>query len=90
MADPVVCQHIAQCLGSIRIPSVSAPRFVEFLERGCGSNRPFQRAWSMDGLVRLAEQHGDYRPLAEAALAAGMSDPAASVRARARRILDGS
>lgn len=87
MSDPVVCQHIAQCLGALRVPKVSAPCFAESLERGCGSERPFLRAWAMDGLVRLAEQHPDYRPVADAKVAAGMSDPAASVRARARRIL---
>jgi len=51
--------------------------------------RPFVRAWSLDALAHLAKGQGQYRTNFEVALKRASEDEAASVRARARQILDG-
>ena len=79
--------HICQAMGSIQVPPDAAPLYHSFLTEAAESERPFLRAWGTDGLVRLAEQHPRYLPDARRVLEKAAGDPAASVRARARRIL---
>ena len=78
--------HIAQAVGSLPVPAEVAERFAAFLRGGLVSERPFLRAWAMDGMVRLAREHPDYSEEADLALHAAFADPAASVKARARRV----
>jgi hypothetical protein len=86
---PWARQHVCQTVPSLAIASVDAPLFFDFLEECRASERPFLRAWAMDGLCHLAQGHPDFQARADAALQAGLSDGAPSVRARARRILEG-
>ncbi len=84
--DPWACLHICQVVGSLVIPESGADTVAAFLEGCRGSERPFLRAWATDGLYRLARQHSRFADQAERALEEATLDPAASVRARARRI----
>lgn len=79
--------HICQAVDLIDIGSHVAPSFFDFLEEASESPRPFLRAWGTDGMVRLARNHARYHEAAERALERAVTDEAASVRARARRIL---
>lgn len=79
--------HLCQSIRFLEISDEFTPAFRTFLERCNSSERPFLRAWSMDGLVRLAASRPDIEDLARERLQAAMSDGAASVRARARRLL---
>ena len=82
-------QHVCQCIGSLRIPrGQTTERFADFLRNGTQSERPFARAWATDGLVRLAQQHPSYLDDAQAAVAHALEDPKASVRARAKHLVD--
>lgn len=89
IVDPWARQHVCQAVRSLTIPKASAAAFAKFLRAGVTSDRPFLRAWAVDGLHRLAGQHGRYAAAARDALAAAEQDPKASVRARARRIAKG-
>ncbi len=85
---PWTAQHICQSVGRLEISDPeTARRFGVFLHRWIASERPFARAWAVDGLHRLACIHDEFTAPADAAIAAALEDPAASVRARARRIL---
>lgn len=88
--DPWTHQHLCQSLASLEVPAEHAEAFVAFCAAGQQSPRPFLRAWACDGLYRLAQQHPGYTGDAELALQAALEDQAASVRARARRILAGN
>jgi len=81
--------HLCQTVRSLHIGAEDARLFGTFLEVCRSSERPFLRAWATDGLHHLSLLHPDHEPVARAALEAALTDPAASVRARARRILDG-
>ena len=78
--------HLAQSMAYLRIPDGVAESFATFLRADLASERPFLRAWAMDGLVRLASGHARFEEEAEGALKAAFEDAAASVRARARRV----
>lgn len=80
--------HVCQSMAHLDIPTDAVPAFAAFLRSAIESPRPFLRAWGTDGLVRLAERHPDLVTEAEAALGNALSDTSASVRARARRLLD--
>ena len=81
--------HICQTVRSLTVPADRAAEFGDFLESCRGSERPFLRAWATDGLHHLALQHPSCAEAAEQAIAQAHADPAASVRARARRIVAG-
>ena len=79
--------HICQSIDHLGIAAADAPRFAGFL-RDCTKDRnTFVRAWATDGFRRLARQHGAFADEAKRLLEAALADPAASIRARARRIL---
>ncbi|MFK7741326.1 MAG: hypothetical protein AB8H80_13480 [Planctomycetota bacterium] len=78
--------HLIRCLGLVPHAAEQALGAQELLCDGLEADRPFERAWCLDGLVRLAEQHPACAPVARLALAKGASDPAASVRARVRNL----
>jgi len=79
--------HICQCVQYLTIPTGSAAEFAVWLEPLLGHRRPFLRAWSLDALFRLSQQHSAYRSDFDAALAVAEQDEAASVRARARKLV---
>lgn len=79
-------QHVCQALRSLRVPRPVAEEFAAFVRACVASERPFLRAWAVDGMVRLSAAHSDYRLEAEGMVAAALGDPKASVRARARHL----
>lgn len=81
--------HVCQAMRSLEVPAAQAVAFAKFFDACCRSRRPLLRAWGMDALHRLALVHLDLEPLARQALERGADDPAASVRARLRRIQNG-
>jgi len=86
VSDPWACLHLAQSVRVLDVPDRHANDVAAFLERCRASDRPFLRAWAMDGLVQLGRTHRRFRTAGDAALADAFEDPAASVRARARRV----
>ena len=87
VTDPWARLHLCQTVRSLSIPGADAGAFAAFLEACRTSPRPFLRAWSADGLHHLARQHPSWSSHAARALEDALGDPAASVRARARRIV---
>lgn len=79
--------HICQCIQYLTISGDCAARLVAWLEPLLHHDRPFLRAWSVDALYRISRQHPAYSDRFEQALAVAKQDTAASVRARARKLL---
>lgn len=77
--------HICQSVRHLAVPKHLASTCADWFEALRKSNRPFLRAWSMDALQELASQDVEFAGRAAAALQAAEQDPAASVRARARK-----
>ena len=77
--------HVCQSAGHLDVPARQTGAFADWLTPLLQSDRPFLRAWSMDALQHLAARNAELVHRAEAALDAAEQDPAASVRARARR-----
>ena len=81
--------HLVQALPSIPLPGELVPAWARFCRPGLAAKAPFLRAWSVNALVHLASLDPGLAPEARAALESALSDPKASVRARARKILEG-
>ena len=77
--------HICQSVRYLEASAPLADACADWLTPLLQSDRPFLRAWSMDALHHLAVRSANLAGRAEAALDAAEQDPAASVRARARR-----
>ena len=77
--------HICQSVRHLVVPTHLASNCADWFEALLTSNRPFLRAWSMDALQELASRDATLGDRAAAALQAAEQDPAASVRACARR-----
>lgn len=78
--------HLCQSVQHLDIPSRNADQLARFLRAGADGEHKFVRAWAVDGFQHLARQHDRYRREAGEWLERARRDPAASVRARARRI----
>lgn len=78
--------HICQSMRFLSVPGRNARPFARFLETASQSQQKFLRAWAMDGLWRLANQHERFLPRAIELVELGSHDAAPSVRARARKI----
>lgn len=78
--------HVCQSLRYLDVPPDDATKLADWVKPLLSHRRPFVRAWSLDALFRLAQQHPIYAADFEAALAAAEQDEAASVRARARHL----
>lgn len=78
--------HLCQAVGDLQIPARNAGQLARFLEDCASAPAKFLRAWGVDGFHRLALQHPSHRPRARGLLERAAQDPAASVRARVRRI----
>jgi hypothetical protein len=85
-----VLLHLVRCVPRMVVPPEHASAYAEFLQRCCGGELPFLRAWAMDSLHRLSLQHGQLEGQSRAAMEAAAVDPAPSVRKRLRKILEGS
>jgi len=81
--------HVCQAVRSMKIAAAHAPAFASFLEVCLQDRRPLPRAWAIDGLHHLGLSHPAFAAAARRAMEAGIEDPAASVRARVRRIMSG-
>lgn len=79
-----ICQMIRLLPGLGDVSGKLARDLADWLTAWLDHKRPFIRAWSLDALGALAKQHGDHAAVFNDALAAALSDEAASVRARAR------
>lgn len=80
--------HLCQAMRRLEIPREDAPAFADFFRSCDGTSNTFLRAWAPYGLFRLALQHEEYLTEAVARVERALSDPAASVRARARKTLE--
>ena len=81
--------HLVQTVPSLALSEALVPAWADFCRTGATAEAPFLRAWSVNALVHLAAIDPGLEPEAETALEAALSDPKASVRARARKILEG-
>lgn len=88
VSDGFARLHLCQLMGRLELDDESAARAVTFVERCLESDHTFVRAWAPDAYWRIAREHDVYRPAARSAVEAALSDPKASVRARARKILE--
>ena len=77
--------HVCQSFQYLGMPAELAGACAAWLTPILRSDRPFLRGWSMDALQHLASRAPELGDSAAAALRAAEADPAASVRARARR-----
>jgi len=82
--------HVCQLVVHLDIPARNAEQLARFLRGGISGRHKFTRAWALDALHRLALQYPRYRNEARLTLDRAGRDPAASVRARARRIVQES
>lgn len=87
ITDWAAALHLLQALDFYDGSDIDLARYAEFISAYLKHKRPFLRAWSVSALCRLAAFHDGLRPEAEAALQSARSDPAASVRARTRKIV---
>lgn len=81
--------HLCQAIGHLRVSAAHAEAFADFMRESATSANTFLRAWAPHGFFRLALQHERYLEEARAMVVAALSDPAPSVRARARKTLSG-
>ncbi len=78
--------HVCQSIQYLQICKSEAGQFADWLIPLCAHDRAFLRAWAMDGLVRIARIDDTLASEAGGWLKRAKNDPAASVRARARRL----
>jgi hypothetical protein len=87
VTSPWARLHLCQTARTLDLPGKpEATAWADFLTKSSTSARPFERAWAVDGLVHLGSRFPTFRHLAREALESALTDPAASVRARARRL----
>lgn len=80
--------HICQAVRYLDLGPEQATRFADFV-RSCTLDRnTFVRAWATDAFVRLARRFPEFQAEAQRQLEKSLADPAGSIRARARRILE--
>lgn len=78
--------HICQTLHAIPISTLSLPTLLNWLRPLVKHKRPFLRAWAISAFCDLAAVQSELFDEAKTYLAEAKKDPAASVRARARKI----
>ena len=78
--------HVCQSIRFLDIPPNYATTLIAWLRPLRSHQRPFLRAWALDATCQVARQRENAMPEARAALEAALTDPAASVKARARAI----
>ncbi|MBL4592009.1 MAG: hypothetical protein JKY96_08625 [Phycisphaerales bacterium] len=81
--------HILQCMGRMPIPEKRIEDIEEFLRVCLEDQSKFVRAWTYSGIHALAVQYESYQEEAiEMIEEAAQGDPAASVRARCRKLIE--
>ncbi len=81
--------HVCQTVRDLRVPARNAEQLARFLRDCANGDHKFTRAWAVDGFQALAAQNTKYAREAGLVLERAERDPAASVRARVRRIRKG-
>ena len=81
--------HACQSVRHLRLEPPQAAEIAGWLAPLQDHQRPFVRAWALDGLMALAGDFEALVPQAGIALAKAQADTAASVRARARNLAAG-
>ena len=81
--------HICQAAEHLTVPGEKASAFAAFYRASAESDNTFLRAWAPSGLFHLASHHPVYMNAARDLVEKALSDPAPSVRARARKTLAG-
>jgi len=76
--------HVCQMVGVIRVPRSRSAMVKRFVDGMLNNPRPLVRAWAWDAWARL---HADDLALLGSTLPRMLTDAAASVRARGRRLL---
>ncbi|MEO0591625.1 MAG: hypothetical protein AAFZ11_13860 [Pseudomonadota bacterium] len=77
--------HLSQSIRHLSLTATQATACTDWIGPLLMHKRPFLRAWSLDALAHVAQAHAEYREEFRKALRQASEDPAASVRARARR-----
>lgn len=80
--------HLLQAIPGLEISASAAPEWSDFCRRHLTAESPFVRAWATNALWHLARRDPALESEARAALERALVDPKASVRARARRLLE--
>ncbi|MFN3242456.1 MAG: hypothetical protein ACE37K_13210 [Planctomycetota bacterium] len=88
MQDKWVMLHVARCLPGLKLSTAQVEASCAFLRRCYAGELPFLRAWAMDALYELAQRFGAAEPAAREVLEAAAEDPAKSVQARYRKIMN--
>ena len=78
--------HLCQLARWLTLSTPQAIAFSSWASAFSDHPRPFLRAWSMDARWQIAQAHPALMPEVSAVIEAALSDPAASVRARARNL----
>lgn len=87
LSDWAAQLHILQSLRQLDLPESRAQALADWLKPLLVHKRPFLRAWALDALAHLARQHDGYDRDFGTALEKALDDDAASVRARARKLV---
>lgn len=74
--------HLCQIAGALPLTPDQRTRWVDWAEPLLQHDRPFVRAWALDCVCRLSADAG----VVARRLSAAARDPAAAVRARARKL----
>ena len=78
--------HLLQLLDRLEIPARSSRQLKTTIEQLLDDDNKLIRTWAYNGLYVLADQHPRYQDDVLALLDLSQADPAASVKARVRRI----
>ncbi len=78
--------HVLQALRGFDLDAVLAERYLRWAQTYASHPRPFLRAWSLDAQVVLGAKMPGREADVDAILRRSETDPAASVRARGRKL----
>lgn len=81
--------HICQSIRFMELPRETTGPLAHWLCDRLDHERPFVRAWALDGLGAVVTADERFKAAFASALASAREDPAASVRARARNLAAG-
>ena len=79
--------HVLQSISELQIPSSLKENLFEWLLRLIEDKNNFVRAWTYDGLFRLAAQHREYFQEVDAMMRRAMTFEKPAVTARIRNLL---
>lgn len=82
--------HICQAMDHITVPEEQAEAFADFFRSSQATKNTFLLAWAPHGFFRLALQHERYLDEARSMVESALTHSAPSVRARARKTLEGA